>query len=110
MRYIKKAYRLFLFIGLYLLSIIKANLFLAWDILTPKMLMNAGIISINLELRSKMALLLFSNLVSMTPGTLVISLDPEKNEASVHILYLQDEKAIRAEIYAIQCRIKRIFE
>lgn len=110
MSYIRKTYWIFLFAGFYIISVIKANLYLAWDVLTPKMLMNPGIITIKLELESKSALLLFSNLVSMTPGTLVIDLDPEKNEAAVHVLYLRDEKAIRAEIYAIQCRIKRIFE
>ncbi|MCF8346412.1 MAG: Na+/H+ antiporter subunit E [Bacteroidales bacterium] len=110
MRTIRKAYWIFNFTGYYLFSIVKANLYLAWDVLTPKMLINPGIITIKLMLESKSALLLFSNLVSMTPGTLVIDLDPEKNEAVVHVLYLRNEKAIRSEIYAIQCRIKRIFE
>lgn len=110
MRTIKKAYWIVHFAGFYILSVVKANLFLAWDVVTPKMLMSPGIITINLMLESKSALLLFSNLVSMTPGTLVINLDPEKNEADVHVLYLRDEQAIRSEIYAIQCRIKRIFE
>lgn len=110
MRYIKKTLWMFLFTGFYIISVIRANLYLAWDVLTPKMHMNPGIINIKLELESKSALLLFSNLVSMTPGTLVIDLDPEKNEAAVHVLYLKDEKRIRAEINSIQCRIKRIFE
>jgi multicomponent Na+:H+ antiporter subunit E len=91
-------------------SVVKANLYLAWDVITPKMMMNPGVITIKLMLESRSALLLFSNLVSMTPGTLVINLDPEKNEAAVHVLYLRDEQAIRTEIYTIQCRIKRIFE
>jgi multicomponent Na+:H+ antiporter subunit E len=110
MRAIKKAYWIVHFAGFYLFSVVKANLYLAWDVLTPKMLMNPGVITIKLMLESRSALLLFSNLVSMTPGTLVIDLDPEKNEAAVHVLYLRDEQAIRTEIYTIQCRIKRIFE
>lgn len=110
MRYIRKTYWIFLFAGFYIISVIKANIYLAWDVLTPKMHMNPGIITIKLEMESKSALLLFSNLVSMTPGTLVIDLDPERNEADVHVLYLRDENKIRDEIYAIQCRIKRIFE
>lgn len=110
MRYIKKAYWIVHFAGFYIFSVVKANLYLAWDILTPRMLMNPGVITIKLMLESRTALLLFSNLVSMTPGTLVINLDPEKNEAAVHVLYLRNEQAIRSEIYTIQCRIKRIFE
>lgn len=110
MIYIKKAYWMLLFIGFYIISVIKANFYLAWDILTPRMMMNPGLISIQLDLESRSALLLFSNLVSMTPGTLVIDLDPEKNEAAVHVLYLRDEEKIRSEIYVIQSRIKRIFE
>ena len=110
MRIPKKAYWIVHFAGYYLFSVVKANLHLAWDVLTPKMLMNPGVITIKLMLESRTALLLFSNLLSMTPGTLVIDLDPEKNEATVHVLYLRDEQAIRTEIYTIQCRIKRIFE
>jgi multicomponent Na+:H+ antiporter subunit E len=110
MRTIKKAYWIVHFAGFYIFSVVKANLYLAWDVITPKMLMNPGVITIKLMLESRTALLLFSNLVSMTPGTLVINLDPEKNEAAVHVLYLRNEQAIRTEIYTIQCRIKRIFE
>jgi multicomponent Na+:H+ antiporter subunit E len=110
MRTIRKIYWIVHFAGFYIFSVVKANLYLAWDVITPKMLMNPGVITIKLMLESRTALLLFSNLVSMTPGTLVINLDPEKNEAAVHVLYLRNEQAIRTEIYTIQCRIKRIFE
>jgi multicomponent Na+:H+ antiporter subunit E len=110
MIYLKKAYWIILFIGFYIWSVIKANLFLAWDVLTPKMLMNPGIIDLKLDLNSRSSVFLFSNLVSMTPGTLVIDLDPEKNEASIHVLYLTNEKKIRAELFSIQCQIKRIME
>ncbi len=110
MKYIRKAYRVANFAGYYLYSVVKANLYLAWDVITPRMLMNPGVITIKLMLESRSALLLFSNLVSMTPGTLVINLDPAKKEAAVHVLYLRDEKKIRINIYDIQCRIKRIFE
>ena len=110
MKYLKKIYYILSFIGFYLYSLIKANLLLAWDIVTPKDLHNPGIITIKLEIQQEGGLLLFCNLVSRTPGTLVIDLEKETKEAVVHILYSNKELQIRKELRSIESRIKKIID
>ncbi len=101
MKWLKRTYHLILFFGFYIWKLIIANLLIAYDILTPKMRFNPGIIEVDLEPSSKFGLLLISNLVSMTPGTLSIDLDLERSKLIVHVLYLNRRKATEQEIYEI---------
>lgn len=110
MRWIKKAYYFVLFIGFYLIKLISANLTIAYDILTPKMHFNPGMIEVDLKLSSRFGILLFSNLVSMTPGTLSTDINLEKNKLLVHVLYMDRRKAVESEMEQIMKRIRRITE
>jgi multicomponent Na+:H+ antiporter subunit E len=108
MKWLKRTYHFILFLGFYLWKLIIANLFIAYDILTPKMRFNPGMIEIDLEPSSKFGLLLISNLVSMTPGTLSTDLDLERRKLMVHVLYLDKRKDTEREISEIIKRVGRI--
>jgi len=110
MKYLRKTYYILSFIGFYVLSLLKANLHLAWDIITPKDLHTPDIITVKLDIKQESGLLLFCNLVSMTPGTLVIDLKKETQEAVVHILYSDKELKTRKDLAMIESRIKKIME
>ncbi len=107
---LKKTYHILLFPGYYLVKLLKANLFLAWDILTPTMMINPGFTRIRLEISSDFGLLLLSNLVSMTPGTLSLDIDQERKYLDVHLLYMDQREATEQEIREIMSKIKRILE
>jgi len=55
-------------------------------------------------------LLLFSNLLSMTPGTLVMDIYENREIALVHVLYLTSSAEILNEIKEIQDKIGRFTE
>ena len=107
---IKKFYYILSFIGFYLYKLVEANIKIALDIITPKLRVEPDFITIPLHLKSKFGLLMFSNLVSMTPGTLSVDILNEKKMLLVHVLYKQDEREILAELDNIQHRIKKITE
>jgi multicomponent Na+:H+ antiporter subunit E len=107
MNWFEKFYHFLLFIGFYLVKLIMANLVLAHDILTPKMRFNPGMIELELKPLSKFGLLMVSNLVSMTPGTLSTDLDLERNILHVHVLYLDRQEKIKQEVYQIMDRVGR---
>ncbi len=107
---LKKTYYVILFPGYYMVKLLKANLFLAWDILTPTMMINPGFTKIRLEISSDFGLLLLSNLVSMTPGTLSLDIDRERKFLDVHLLYMDQREATEQEIREIMSKIKRILE
>lgn len=110
MKAIRRGYYFFMFLGFYLRKLVSANLYIAFDILTPRMHTNPGIIEVDLDLESGFGILLFSNLVSMTPGTLSMDLDREKNILQVHVLYMDRKAATEREIGSIMKRIRQITE
>lgn len=108
MNILTKLYRSIGFIMFYLYKLIQSNIFIAWDILTPRMRTDPGFIRVTVDLKSDFGLLLFSNLLSMTPGTLSIDYDENKRELLVHYLYNDANNSVKDEIEAIQSRIKMI--
>ena len=110
MSIIRKTYYFILFLGFYLGKLISANLYIAWDILTPRMRTNPGIIEVDVNLSSAFGTLLLSNLVSMTPGTLSMDLDRDRNKLLVHLLYMDRKEATKKEIEGIMHRIRLITE
>lgn len=96
------------FIVFYLQQLVKANLFIAWDILTPRMRINPAFVEVEVFLASDFGILLFSNLVTMTPGSLVVDISENKKSILVHVLYNNNLTETIKEINAIQYRVQRI--
>lgn len=109
-RLLHKIYHIIAFPFYYLVQLISANLYLAYDILTPRMRINPGTIEVKMTLKSDFGLLVLSNLISMTPGTLSLDLDKENETLQVHTLYINKEAATRREIDQMMKRIKKITE
>lgn len=110
MKIIRKIFSLFLFIGYYLWKIITSNLIVAYDILTPGMRTNPGVIEVEVSISSDFGILLFSNLISMTPGTLSMDLDRKRNTLLVHLLYLDRREATEREISQMMNKIRNLTE
>ena len=92
MRIIKKIYYIVEFIVFYIFKLIQSNLIIAFDILTPKMRTKPDFIYVPITIESDFGLLLFSNLVSMTPGSLSIDMNKEKTILEIHVLYNQNKE------------------
>ena len=86
------------FFFFYLGEIILANIEIAHDILTPMHRMKPAILAIPLEVESDIQLLAFSNLITMTPGTLSLDISPDKKTIYVHAMYVDDVEAAKKEI------------
>ncbi len=94
----------------YLWELLTANLFLAFDILTPRMRSKAGFLQLPLELTTPSGLLLFSNLLSMTPGTLTIEISGDRRTIWIHYLHFHDRETITRDIMEMQRRVKQMIE
>jgi multicomponent Na+:H+ antiporter subunit E len=105
-----KIYHLLTFPLYYLVKLVSANLYIAYDILTPRMHINPGTIEVETKVKSDFGLLLCSNLISMTPGTLSLELDREKGTLLVHTLYMNKRESTEKEIVRIMKRIQQITE
>jgi len=108
MNVLKTSYYVIEFLVFYLMKLVESNIVIAYDILTPKMHTNPCLIKVPLTIISNIGLLLFSNLLSMTPGTLSIDISDDKKFMWVHVLYNKSEEEMLAEIQEIQGKISRI--
>lgn len=102
-----KIYFILTFLVFYITKLVQSNLYIAYDIITPKMHTNPGYLWVPLRTNSKFGLLLFSNLVSMTPGTLSIDVSTDQKALLVHYLY-DDKNKVLQEIEKIQTKIIKL--
>ncbi len=98
------------FIVFYLYQLLRSNIYLATIALSPKMNIKCSFIKVPLTIKTDFGLLLFSNLVSMTPGSLVTDIDSSKTMATVHVIYSFSEKEVFEEVQKMQNKIKHFTE
>lgn len=91
-RYFNKIPRLFSFIGYFLFELIKANLQVAYDVITPKYFMKPGIVKIPLDAKTDLEITLLANLITLTPGTLSLDVSDDKKVLYVHSMYIHDKE------------------
>ena len=97
-------YFLLYFIG----ELIKSNVKIAFDIITPTFLGKPGVIGIELEAKTNLEITLVANLISLTPGTLSLDVSANKKILFVHAMYLINEDAVRAELKHLEQRLLKV--
>jgi multicomponent Na+:H+ antiporter subunit E len=107
---IKKIFPLAGFVLFFLKKLVHANLVIARDLLTPGLLIHPDYIKIKLEVRTDFQILLLTNLISMTPGSLVVDVAEDKAEIIVHSMYASDQRKVTEEVNEFQKRIRNIFD
>ena len=66
----------------------------AWDVLTPTQRSRPGIVHVPLDAKTEIEMTLLANMVSLTPGTLSLDIDPEKNHLIVHAMFARDPSRV----------------
>ncbi len=104
---LRKTFYAFQFSIYYLFQLIRSNIHITFITLSPRLNINYGFIEVPLNLTSDFGLLLFSNLVSMTPGSLVTDINRTKAMATVHIIFTTNENEVYDEVQKMQKKIKQ---
>lgn len=86
------------FVFYFIKELIKANLIVAYDIITPKDYMKPGIVAVPLEAKTNLEITLFANLITLTPGTLSLDVSTDKKTLYVHGLYVKDAESFKKEL------------
>ncbi len=83
--------------GLYFLyEMVKANIQVAFDMITPRFFMKPGIVKYPMNARTDFEITMLSNIISLTPGTLILDISADKRVLYIHVMYLNDkDKFIR---------------
>ena len=80
------------FIFFFLYELMKANLEVAFDVITPRFFMKPGIVRIPLEAKTDLEITLLANLITLTPGTLSLDVSDDKKVLYVHAMYIKSRE------------------
>lgn len=97
------------FIGFFIKELILANLRVAADILTPTLYMKPGVIAVPLEARTEMEIFMVTNLISLTPGTLVVDVSDDRCVMYIHAMFLNDEDEVRRGLIEMERQALALF-
>lgn len=90
-RYFTIIFKIISFFFYFLYQMLKANLEVASEVLSRKFSMKPGIVKITLEAKTDMEITMLANLISLTPGTLVIDVSDDRKVIYVHGMDVQDQ-------------------
>lgn len=82
----------------FLWELIRANLRVAYDVLTPRHRMRPGIIAVPLEAQTDIEITLLSNLITLTPGTLSLDVSADRKVLYLHVMYIDEVDEVRRKI------------
>lgn len=104
--YFKKPFQITVLLVYFISELFISSLRVAWDVLTPEQKSHPGIISLPLDVTTETQILLLSNFISLTPGTLSLDISPDRKTLYIHVMFLDDrEELIRSIKAGIEKRI-----
>ena len=96
--YFKRVYKWIKLIVLFHWELIVSSIYVVWDVLTPGHRAKPGVICVPLTVKGEAEVLLVTNLISLTPGTLSMDVTEDCNTLIVHAMFAHDADQIRADI------------
>ncbi len=96
--------------GLFLRELLTANVDVARRVLAPSMPIEPRVIEIPLRVETDLAVTTIANSISLTPGTLTMDYDDDRNSLYVHAIAGADRESIVAPIRRWEDYALRIFD
>ena len=96
--YFSKVRQVICFAFFFLWEVIKANLRVAYEVLTPGQGMTPGVIAIPLDAKTDAEIASLANLITLTPGTLSLDVSSDRRVLYIHAMYIRDADQFRSQI------------
>lgn len=90
-------FRVFAWIWLlviFLYELVVSSIEVAWDVVTPQHRARPAIIEMPLDVKSDAGILLVTNLISLTPGTLSIDVSDDRSTLKIHAMFADDPESL----------------
>ena len=109
--YHRRVFRVIRLILFFLYELVVSSLRVAWDVLTPSHGSRPAIIEMPLDVKSDIEILLVTNLISLTPGTLSLDVTPDRKTLIVHAMFADDPEALVRELKeGMERKVRECFE
>lgn len=110
-RYFTRATSWIKLIVLFLKELIEGSIQVVFDVLTPDHKSRPGIIAVPLDTHREMAVLVLTNYISLTPGTLCLDVTDDCKTLYIHAMFADDPDEIRRSIKeGVERRVKEAME
>ena len=107
-QYASKLPKIIGFVLFFIYDLVKANMRVAYDVVTPKHLMKPGVIAIPLTVDRDAEITVLANLISVTPGTLSLDVSSDRKVLYIHAMYLESEQELQDSIKELERRVMDI--
>ncbi len=97
-KYFRIVPKVIAFIFFFLYELLKSNLQVAYEVMTPHYNMTPGIVKVPLDASTDLEISFLANLISLTPGTLSLDVSTDKKVLYVHSMYIKDREGFIAGI------------
>lgn len=91
-RYFTLVPRVISFLFFFTYELIKANVQVAYEVMTPGMRMTPGIVAVPLDVTTDFQITMLANLITLTPGTLALDVSTDRKVLYVHSMYIKDRE------------------
>jgi multicomponent Na+:H+ antiporter subunit E len=109
--YFRRVWRILRLTGFFLYELVVSSLRVAWDVITPSHGSNPAIVEMPLDVESDLEILLVTNLISLTPGTLSLDVTPDRKTLIVHAMFADDPEGLVRELKdGMERMVKEVFE
>lgn len=101
------------FLGYFLAQLVKSNLQVAWEVITPGSNVNRAIISVPMHVATDGLVTLVGNAITLTPGTLTVDVrgagEGRPPVLYVHVLHFVDVESTRRDVLRLERLAVRAF-
>lgn len=109
--YFVALFRIVRLILYFLYEFVISSIRVAWDVVTPRHHSSPAILQMPLDVKSDFEILLVTNLISLTPGTLSLDVTPDRKTLFVHAMFAEDPDALVAELKnGMERMVREVFE
>ncbi len=91
-RYFTRIPKAIYFALYFIYEMIRANIQVAFDVVTPKYFFTPGIISYKMNAKTGLEINLLSTVISLTPGTMILDISDDNTTLYIHVMYLKDKE------------------
>ncbi len=109
---IKRWDKAIFFLFFYFWEVILSNLKTAIHVINPRQRLKTAIIAVPLDLKNESEIMLLSNLIMLTPGTLSLDVSTDRSTLYVHVLDLKESPEAFRENFrkGFEHRVQEIFQ
>jgi multicomponent Na+:H+ antiporter subunit E len=97
--YVLRMWRVLTLLLFFVRELIRSNLRVAYDVLTPGYHLRPGVVAIPLDARTDTEITLLANMITLTPGSFSLDVSADRRVLYLHVMYLdEDVEEVRRKI------------